>query len=83
MSVDDEAREAQVAVIMAGGQPAINKFLILGIMNLQNNGCARACTEQAEKNKSLNPHLTTSALAVSIVSAIEAVKYYFQSKAGG
>lgn len=41
---EEAARKAEVAVIMKGGQDAINEYLVTGLMNLQENGCAKACS---------------------------------------
>jgi hypothetical protein len=45
---EQAAREAEVAAIMAGGQEAINRYLITGMMDLRANGCGRKCDEQPE-----------------------------------
>lgn len=35
--------------IMAGGQDAINRYLITGMMDLRENGCAKGCASAVDR----------------------------------
>jgi hypothetical protein len=79
MGTSDDERNAKVAAIMSGGQDNINRFLILGIINLQENGCARNCMDQ-EQRQSIRPHIAAGGIAASLIAIIESVKMFYGQK---
>lgn len=79
MGTSDDERNARVSAIMAGGQDNINRFLILGVMNLQENGCAQRCIDQEQK-QNIRPHIAASAIAASLIAIVESVKSFYGQK---
>lgn len=69
---EDAARRAEVSVIMKGGQDAINEYLITSLMNLQENGCAKACGSSAIDR--WTPATIGTALMGALYGAIEYLK---------
>lgn len=68
---EDEVRQATITMLLNGSQADRDRFIISTLLDIKQNGCAKACSENQQ---TVRPHITASAVAAALIALVEYLK---------
>ena len=72
----DKAQEAMVESLMSGDPEQRERFIIETLLDIKNNGCAKACHDQGL----VRPHIMASGVATTVSAIVIGILEYFRNK---
>jgi hypothetical protein len=73
-TAEEEAREAMVQSILNGKQEDKERFIITTLIDIKQNGCAKACTS------GVGDIAKSGGVASAIIAIVEGVKWVWMNK---
>lgn len=73
MTISDDARNATIAGLMNGSQPDRDRFIITTLLDIKENGCAKACATGTGKGSAA---VWGGGIAAIITAIAEGLRQY-------
>jgi hypothetical protein len=77
-TAEEDARNSLVNSIMNGSQQDRDRFIITTLINISENGCAKACSTNGASSTRVS--VISTGVAAAIIGVVEAVKALMATK---